>query len=206
MIEKLEPLQGLDHSWLNKINELVDAVNELQEFCYVADKNLAKLMEEATRDENAQSDNEKNSGAEIPNTEYVTITADDVLVGGKSATEYNGQQIYNLYHCPAYFKEARDIIREENSCELLEIHCLQSSTEGEWLKTGNPVADENGENCWVRIKFKDMAGAERVSLWAFDYTYSSASECASYCANYCGNRVRSDSSLRAGLFGSVGVN
>lgn len=30
MIEKLEPLQGLDHSWLNKINELVDAVNELQ--------------------------------------------------------------------------------------------------------------------------------------------------------------------------------
>ena len=29
MIEKLEPLQGLDHSWLNKINELVDVVNWL---------------------------------------------------------------------------------------------------------------------------------------------------------------------------------
>ena len=28
MIEKLEPLQGLDHSWLNKINELVDTVNK----------------------------------------------------------------------------------------------------------------------------------------------------------------------------------
>ena len=30
MIGKLEPLQGLDHSWLNKINELVDAVNEFE--------------------------------------------------------------------------------------------------------------------------------------------------------------------------------
>lgn len=30
MIKKLEPLQGLDHSWLNKINELCDAVNEQQ--------------------------------------------------------------------------------------------------------------------------------------------------------------------------------
>ena len=30
MIEKLKPLEGLDHSWLNKINELVDAVNNLQ--------------------------------------------------------------------------------------------------------------------------------------------------------------------------------
>ena len=30
MIEKLKPLQGLDHTWLNKINELVDAVNKLE--------------------------------------------------------------------------------------------------------------------------------------------------------------------------------
>lgn len=32
MIEKLEPLQGLDHSWLNKINELVDAVNGILDY------------------------------------------------------------------------------------------------------------------------------------------------------------------------------
>lgn len=145
--------------------------------------------------ENVQND--------IPNTEYVTITADDVLVGGESVTEYHGEKIYNLYHCPAYLKEARDIIREENGCELLEIHCLQSSTEGEWLKTGNPVADKKGVNCWVRIKFKDTDGAERVSLWAFSITYSSASDCASDCANYCGYGVQVSSSLRAGLFGSV---
>lgn len=29
-IEKLEPLNGLQHNWLDKINELVDAVNELK--------------------------------------------------------------------------------------------------------------------------------------------------------------------------------
>lgn len=31
-IQKLEPLQGLDHSWLNKINELVDAVNGILDY------------------------------------------------------------------------------------------------------------------------------------------------------------------------------
>lgn len=36
------------------LNHVVDAVNELQEFCDVADKNLAKLMEEATRTETVQ--------------------------------------------------------------------------------------------------------------------------------------------------------
>lgn len=41
---------------VGKINELVDAVNELQEFCDVADKNLAKLMEESTRTENSQDE------------------------------------------------------------------------------------------------------------------------------------------------------
>jgi hypothetical protein len=165
------------------------------------------LQEKLTQITGNNSENStQNSKNDIPDTEYVTITADDVLVGGESATEYHGEKIYNLYHCPAYFKEARDIIREENSCELLEIHCLQSSTEGEWLKTGNPVADKNGEKCWIRIKFKDMAGAERVSLWAFDDTFSSDSVCASGCAFYCGGSVRDGASLRAGLFGSVGVN
>ena len=45
----------------------------------------------------------ENFTAEIPNTEYVTITADDVLVGGQPAKEYHGQEIYNRYFCPAYF-------------------------------------------------------------------------------------------------------
>lgn len=61
MIEKLDIKNGGVEDLLNcikKLNELVDAVNELQEFADVADKNLAKLMEEATRPENVQPDAE----------------------------------------------------------------------------------------------------------------------------------------------------
>jgi hypothetical protein len=60
--------------------------------------------------------------------------------------------------------------------------------------------ERNGKYCWCKMTHP------AVSLWAFSYTYSSASECASYCANYCGSHVRNNSSLRAGLFGSVGAN
>ena len=141
--------------------------------------------------------------AEIPNTEYITITADDVYVGGEPATQYNGQDIYNCYFCPAYFKEARDIIRKENGCELLEIHCLQSSTDGEYAESGNPIPDKSGKSCWLRIKFKDKDGTPAVSLWVFNSTYGSASVCAYYCAFYCGRSVRYYSDLRSGLFGSV---
>lgn len=145
----------------------------------------------------------ENFTAEIPNTEYVTITADDVFVGGQPAKEYHGQEIYNRYFCPAYFKEARDIIREENGCELLEIHCLQSSTDGEYAEPGNPIADKKGKNCWVRIKFKDTDGQEKTSLWVFSYSLSSAGACAGHCADGCGYRARYVSALRGGLFGSV---
>lgn len=145
----------------------------------------------------------QNSTKEIPNTEYVTITEDDVFVGGQPAKEYHGQEIYSLYHCPAYFKEVRDIIRKENGCELLEIHCLQSSTDGEYAKPGNPIPDKKGVNCWVRIKFKDTAGQEKTSLWVFYYSYSSADACAGRCAGHCGNSARLNSALRGGLFGSV---
>lgn len=153
--------------------------------------------------DNLQKGNSSIETTEIPDTEYVTITADDVLVGGKSATEYHGQKIFNLYFCPAYFKGARDIIREEYGCELLEIHCLQSSTDGEYAKSGTPIADSQGTKCWCRIKYKDKKGVPAVSLWVFGSTYGSTSECASGCTIYCGYYVRSRSGFRAGLFGSV---
>jgi len=64
---------------------------------------------------------------------------------------------------------------------------------------GNPVVGGEGvgKYCWCKMTHP------AVSLWAFDYTSGSASECASNCTYYCGYYVRYDSSLRAGLFGSV---
>lgn len=138
---------------------------------------------------------------DIPNTEYVTITADDVLVGGEPTCQYHGEDLYNYYHLTAYFKEARDIIRDEYGYELLEMHCLQSSTDGEYAKTGNPVADKDGTNCWVRVVYLDKNKQKQVSLWAFSRSSSSDAFCASNCAYYCGNYVQSNASLRAGLFG-----
>lgn len=76
MIEKLDVIKHTDNLYdkngfitnvacgeatISKVNELIDAVNELQEFADVADKNLAKLMEEATCSENVQPDAESRS-------------------------------------------------------------------------------------------------------------------------------------------------
>ena len=192
MIEKLKtpedwlPSVNSDKEIRKKINELIDTVNEIMTCRFDCDDGVP--TEES---------------AEIPDTEYITIKEDDVYVGGKPATEYNGKKIYNRYFCPAYFKEARDIIREEYGYELLEIHCLQSSTDGEYARTGNPVADKNGTKCWVRCVYKNENGTPAASLWVFYNAYSSASGCANYCAYNCGNSVRYYSDMRSGLFGSV---
>lgn len=150
-----------------------------------------------------KTDTEKNSEPEIPNTAYVTLTEDGCFVGGEPTTQYNGEDIYRPYLCVAYFKEARDIIREEYGYELLELHCLQSSTDGEYAKTGNPTPDKNGTCAWVRAVYKNKEDKVLSSLWAFDHDYGSASVCASHCTYACGRDVRNYVALRAGLFGSV---
>lgn len=153
--------------------------------------------------ENTQPDNEKNSEPEIPNTAYVTLTEDGCFVGGESTTQYNGEDIYKPYLCVAYFKEARDIIHEEYGYELLELHCLQSSTKGEWTETGNPTPDKDGTYAWVRAVYKNKENKVVSSLWAFHLDRGNASDCASSCAYYCGRGVRDYAALRGGLFGSV---
>ena len=54
-----------------------------------------------------------------------------------------------------------------------------------------------GKHCWCKMTHP------AVSLWAFYYSICSVADCASGCAYYCGNYVRSNASMRAGLFGSV---
>lgn len=149
-----------------------------------------------------QPDTEKISEPEIPNTAYVTLTEDGCFVGGEPTTQYNGKDIYRPYLCVAYFKEARDIIREEYGYELLELHCLQSSTEGEYAKTGNPVPDKDGTYAWVRAVYKNKEDKVVSSLWAFRHDSGSASNCASNCTYDCGAYVLGTVALRAGLFGN----
>lgn len=162
---------------------------------------FTKLEEKLAK--NAQTVAEEHSEPEIPNAAYVTLTEDGCFVGGEPTTQYNGENIYRPYLCVAYFKEARDIIREEYGYELLELQCLQSSTEGEWAKAGNPVPDTNGIYSWVRAVYKDKEGRKAASLWVFNLMRSSDSDCASHCADDCGSFVRRNSAMRSGLFGSV---
>ena len=83
-----------------------------------------------------------------------------------------------------------------------------SSTAGTTMgESGNPV-DATGQHCWCYPTGfvpdgEDMLYEPAVSLWVFNSSYSSTSDCASTCPNRCGNYVRYYSALRAGLFGSV---
>lgn len=148
-----------------------------------------------------QSDTESRPENALTNKDYITITANDVLVGGESATEYNGEKIYNLYHLPAYFKELRDIVREEYNVELLEIQCMQSSTQGTYPEQGNPVPDKSGVYSWCRCVWKNKDGNTVSPLaWVFRADRGSASACAYYCATNCAYAARFYSAFRAALF------
>ena len=186
---------------------LQDILNQMSEDFKLLNERFTtleeKLAEISNCAKNAQPDTEKHSEPEIPNTAYVTLTEDGCFVGGEPATQYNGEDIYRPYLCVAYFKEARDIIRKEYGYELLELQCLQSSTKGEWAKTGNPVPDKDGTYAWLRAVYTDKEGNKVASRWVFYIGSGSASTCASDCSAHCGSYAQSDGALRVGLFGSV---
>jgi len=86
---------------------------------------------------------------------------------------------------------------------------LCSSTAGTSTgATGTP--DESGtgdtKHCWCRMdNFTPTNGAtiSAQSLWVFNFSSSSAGECAWYCAANCGYYAQNSSALRGGLFGSI---
>lgn len=183
----------------NQNNELYRNIVD----CFI--KLEEKLTEISECSKTEQPVAEKNSESEIPNTAYVTLTEDGCFVGGEPTTQYNGEDIYRPYLCVAYFKEARDIIREEYGYELLELHCLQSSTGGEYAKTDDPVPDKEGTFCWCRCVWQDKNGVGASSSWVFLDDYGSASICANNCANFCASNVQNDRDFRGALFGSLGA-
>lgn len=191
-MEKLERLEwGLDLD----DKTIVDKINALVESNNVHEQQIEKLQSIVSKTEKVESCLEN-----MPtDKDYITITADDVLVGGKSVREYNGEKIYNYYHLPAYFKEIRDDVAEKG-IKLLEIHCLQSSTDGEYAEKGNPTPDKNGCSAWCRCVW-EKDGEKHTGAWVFNRTYCSAADCAGYCAGNCAYRVRDIAGFRAAVFG-----
>ena len=191
MIEKID----LTGTVAYQLNQLADVVNALIESNNVHEQQIEKLQSTVSKTEKVESCLEN-----MPtDKDFITITADDVLVGGEPVCEYNGEKIYNYYHLPAYFKEIRDDVAEKG-IKLLEIHCLQSSTDGEYAKTGNPTPDKNGCSAWCRCVW-EKDGEKHTGCWVFYDTYGSAADCADLCAYGCAFGVRDDAGFRAAVFG-----
>ncbi len=122
----------------------------------------------------------------FPNTEYITVNADEIFVGGKPATHYLGYEIIS----PEYIKKTFKEIQNKFS-NLQEIHILSSSTDGyvapirkERIATGGYAASElrpslqHGNAAWCRIKLND--GTE--GIWTYECYYGTFSDCAERCA------------------------
>lgn len=160
---------------------------------------LAKRLLEIVSKEHF-ADASKMTSAEIPNDKYLTITADDITIGGKSTTKYNGDPIWARNDCMEHVKNADKLFQKEHGAKLLEAHVVQANN-----VAGEPVADPQGLFVWVRCVF-EVNGERKTSRWVFLSANSSVADCRSNCANDCGIGVRSNSAFRAGLFESAVLN
>lgn len=134
---------------------------------------------------------------DIPNDKYLTITADDITIWGKSTTKYNGDPIWERNACMEHVKNADKLFQKEHGAKLLELHVVQANN-----VAGEPVADPQGLFVWVRCIF-GVNGERKTSRWVFQNAYFSVADCRSICAANCGNNVRNSSAFRAGLFESA---
>lgn len=135
---------------------------------------------------------------DIPNTEYITVKRDKngqvgIFVGGKPATTYRGEKIYNADKVKKYFAWM-----QEQNPNITEIHIGAFETPGEYAKPGNPDGIF-GPNGWCRVKFENG----KLGAWVFYYTSSSAANCAGYCAINCAEFVRHYASFRSAVFSAA---
>ncbi len=135
--------------------------------------------------------------ANIPNTEYITVNANGIFVGGKPATTYRGQKTYDtdyVKYNTDYMKKVFAWMQKQNP-KIEEFHIGAFVTPGEYAKPGNPDG-VFGPNAWCRVKYKNG----NLGAWVFLHTDGSAADCAYYCANDCADSVRRHASFRSAVF------
>ena len=133
---------------------------------------------------------------DIPNTEYITINKDGIFVGGKPATHYRGEEIYDIRYIKRRFSDIQKL-----NPDVAELHVLSSETFGKYAKVGNP-SGSHSRNAWCRVKFNDG----RIASWVFGHTYSSAVSCAGYCAYNCAYFVRESADFRSAVLGFAAID
>jgi len=123
-IQKLEPLQGLDHSWLNKINELVDAVNELQKQESDTD-DIAEVKKENIYTKTMRMDKEfveiecQRLQTELDRTKKQLKIAVDAL--GYYASENSWDETNRWMFVENGFEFARDTLEQITALEQKEV-------------------------------------------------------------------------------------
>ena len=93
--------------------------------------------------------------SDIPNTEYITVKADGIFIGGKPATHYRGVKIGYPKSINVNFQEI-----QKQYPNIQEMRFLTSETGGTYNEKGDPVV-KNGPNAWACVKFND----DYVSPW-----------------------------------------
>ncbi|MBP5795200.1 MAG: hypothetical protein J6W41_04260 [Alphaproteobacteria bacterium] len=131
--------------------------------------------------------------ANIPNTEYITVNAKGIFVGGKPATTYRGEKICDIDCVERVFAW----VQEQNP-NIAEFHIGAFVTPGKRAKPGNPDG-AFGPNAWCRVKYKNG----KFGAWVFNLTDYSAALCAYYCASICALFVRNYASFRSAVFGLI---
>ena len=101
--------------------------------------------------------------ADISNTEYITVNANGIFVGGKPATTYRGEEINLPDSVHRDFAHIQTLNKN-----VAELHALSSETRGERAKPGNP-SGKHGPNTWCRVKFKNG----KLGAWVFEGAYFS---------------------------------
>ena len=139
--------------------------------------------------------------AQMTDKDYITVKREQngkigIFVGGKPATMYRGEGIYDIEYVKRIFAWM-----QERDSEIEEFHIGAFATLGEYAKTGNPGA-KFGPNAWCRIKKKNSSRAP----WVFASASSSAANCASNCARYCAVNVRGSASFRSAVLGFAAID
>lgn len=128
---------------------------------------------------------------DIKNTEYITINKDGVFVGGKPATHYRGEEIFNIRYVKRRFS---DIQKEYPG--VMELHVLLSETSGKYAEPGSP-SPIHGRYSWYRAKFNDG----KTGAWVYSVDWGETVGCAKLCAFNCVFHIKNNHDYRQAVFG-----
>lgn len=114
----------------------------------------------------------------ISNNDYVTISRDGIFVGGKPATVYHEQTI-------AKPEQIMQVWNMPGLEDIIELHVLQSDTDGQVFHPGNPEPAATGHYIWIRANTK-----YGMSPWIFRLSDIGRNDAASLCAFQCAWTLR----------------